>query len=40
MSVRFLIDEDLSLEYVSELRRYNVAIYVLRVGNPGISRQQ
>lgn len=35
MSARFLIDEDLSLEFVNELRRYNAAIDVLRVGNLG-----
>jgi hypothetical protein len=35
MKVRFLIDEDLSPDYARELQRYNSAIDVLRVGNPG-----
>lgn len=35
MNVRLLIDEDLSPEYVKEMRRYNSAIDVLRVGTSG-----
>jgi hypothetical protein len=33
VKVRFLIDEDLSPDYVQQLRQYNPAIDVLRVGN-------
>jgi hypothetical protein len=35
VKVRFLIDEDLSPDYVSQLRQYDSAVDVLRVGNPG-----
>ncbi len=35
MKVRFLIDEDLSPDYVRELARYNPAIDALRVGQAG-----
>ena len=35
MKVRFLIDEDLSLDYVDELRRRDAAIDVVRIGKPG-----
>ncbi len=35
MKVRFLIDEDLALDYVRELRRYDAQIDVLRVGSQG-----
>ena len=35
MRVRFLIDEDLSPDYVRELRRYDAALDVLRVGDVG-----
>jgi hypothetical protein len=35
MKVRFLIDEDLSLDYAKELRRHHPAIDVLRVGAVG-----
>jgi hypothetical protein len=35
MKVRFLIDEDLSLDYAKELRRHDPAIDVLRVGDVG-----
>ncbi len=35
MRARFLIDKDLSLDYVSELRRHSPEIDVLRVGMPG-----
>lgn len=35
MKVRFLIDEDLSLEYVDELRCRDAAIDVVRIGKPG-----
>lgn len=35
MKVRFLIDEDLSPEYVQALRRHDSDIDVLRVGMPG-----
>jgi len=34
MKVRFLIDGDLSPDYVRELRRYDAAIDVLRIGQP------
>ena len=35
MKVRFLIDEDLSPEYVRELQRYDPAIDVVRIGDIG-----
>jgi len=35
VKVRFLIDEDLSLDYVDELRRRDAAIDVVRIGKPG-----
>lgn len=35
MRVRFLIDEDLSPDYIQELRRYHPPLDVLRVGNEG-----
>jgi hypothetical protein len=34
MKVRFLIDEDLSLEYVRALQRYDPKVDVLRIGMP------
>ena len=35
MRVRFLIDEDLSLDYVKELRRFDAGLDVLRIGMRG-----
>jgi hypothetical protein len=35
VKVRFLIDEDLPLAYVQELRRYSADLDVLRIGLPG-----
>ena len=35
MKVRFLIDEDLSPDHVEQLRQYDLAIDVLRMGNSG-----
>lgn len=35
MKIRLLIDEDLSPDYMAELRRYNPAIDVIRMGMPG-----
>jgi hypothetical protein len=35
VKVRFLIDEDLSPDYVQQLQQYNPAIDVLRVGHSG-----
>ena len=35
MRVRFLIDEDLSLDYIQELRRYHTSLDVLRIGSDG-----
>jgi len=35
VKVRFLIDEDLSRDYVEQLRRYHSELDVLRVGMPG-----
>jgi hypothetical protein len=35
VKVRFLIDEDLSPDHVEQLRQYDLAIDVLRMGNSG-----